>query len=228
MLWTEERLRGLDPDEHDFQEFKSSLYVLNHRQEQAGDFLVSISKQVSAFANADGGKIFLGIQDDGTPDEGIPIDFKRGGTRSWLEDVVQDSVSPRLMSFNVFEVQPSLAGSPIAPGHAVYVIEIYESPTPPYQAKDQRYYLRIAGKSRPMRHVHIEDVFRRARFPKMELARFAPYGDPEIDAKDARGARVFLAFRIHFVNSSRTMAKHVGAEVTLPRTLVGKVFYNLG
>ena len=51
-LWTEDRLRGLDPDEHDFQEFKSSLYVLNHRQEQAGDFLVGISKQVSAFANA--------------------------------------------------------------------------------------------------------------------------------------------------------------------------------
>ena len=224
--WTEEKLRVLSSDEHDFQEYKSSQYLVNVKKEVAGDFLVNLSKQVSAFANAGGGTIFLGIQDDGTPDDGIPMDLKKGGTRSWLEDIIPNLVIPTLESFNVFEIPASLEGSPIAKGNAVYVIHIEHTPTPPYQAKDQRYYTRIAGKSKPMPHIHVADAFRRVRSPIMALARFSPYGSPEIDHNDPRGTRVFMAFRVHFLNTSRIMAKRVGAEVTLPRILVGKEVRN--
>ena len=58
-------------------------------------------------------------------------------------------------------------GSPtkIKPGHGIYVIELPGSPEAPHQAKDHRYYLRIAGKSRPMGHVHVQDVLRRTLPP---------------------------------------------------------------
>jgi len=48
-----------------------------------------------------------------------------------------------------------------------------------------------------------------------------PYGEPELDDGDTRGRRVFVQFRILISNISQTLAHHVGAEIILPRPLVG-------
>ena len=218
--WTEEQLDEMGSDEHDFLEFKCSRYL-----EEEGEinpfFLDGLSKQLSAFSNGAGGRIVIGIDDHGNVDGGVKTNLKGGGTRSWLEDVIHTLVSPRLAEFNVFEVLGSQETSKILPGHAVYVLEIAESKDAPHQARDHRYYLRIAGKSRPMGHVHVQDVIRRTRNPRVTLARMGPYGEPELDEGDVRGRRVFVGFRILLVNQGATLANHVGAEVILPRQLVG-------
>ena len=219
-LWNESRIQQIETDEHDFQEFKSTLYVADDTEINA-HFLLAMSKQVSAFANGAGGKIFLGVDDKGRIDGGIRTDLKGGGTRAWLEDIIHDLVTPRLSQFNVFEVLPQGVNSQISPGRAVYIIEIPESTEAPHQARDHRYYLRIAGKSRPMGHVHVQDVLRRNRNTRLAMARMGPYGDAELDNSDQRGARVFLGFRILINNISQTLAHHVGAEVIIPRPLVG-------
>ncbi len=219
-VWTESRIGQLEADEHDFQEFKSSLYVADGKEINS-HFLVAMSKQVSAFANGAGGRIILGIDDKGRIDGGIRTDLKGGGTRAWLEDVIHDLVTPRLSGFNVFEVTPEEKKSEIRAGHGVYVVEILESSDAPHQARDHRYYLRIAGKSRPMGHVHVQDVLRRTRNTRLAMTRMGPYGEPELDDGDARGRRVFVQFRILISNISQTLAHHVGAEIILPRPLVG-------
>ena len=219
--WTEGRLAELAPYEYDFQEFKGSAWLVESGT-ISGHFHLALSKQVSAFANGGGGRIFLGIDDFGEIDGGIPISLKPGGTRSWLEDVITDIVTPRIPKFNVFEVvtDPNGPGR-ILPDHAVYVIEIPESPDAPHQALDLRYYLRIAGKSRPMGHVHVLDILRRARDPEVAVSRVGPYGRPELDISDPRGPRVHVLFRFFLANRGRTLARHVGTEVHLPRPLVG-------
>jgi hypothetical protein len=219
-VWTENRIDQLEDDEHDFQEYKSSFYVADGREINS-HFLLTMSKQVSAFANGAGGTVFLGIDDSGEIDGGIRTDLKGGGTRAWLEDVIHDLVTPRLARFNVFEVLGEGGGSRIMDGHAVYVVDIPESSEAPHQARDHRYYLRIAGKSRPMGHVHVQDVLRRTRNTRLAMTRMGPYGEPELDDSDARGRRVFVGFRILVSNISQTLAHHVGAELILPRHLVG-------
>lgn len=224
MSWTLSRLRSLEPDEHDFQEFKSSAWLVTERGEQHSDFLHHLSKQVSAFVNGAGGHLFIGVNDDGTLDEGVPIDLKKGGVRSWLEDVVMKSVTPSLSHFNVYEVQGEedlgFVGPRIA--HAVYVLELPSSRDAPHQARDHRYYLRIAGKSRPMSHLHIEDVLRRNTTPRVCLSKVGPYGELEKDTSDPRGPQVFVLLRAFIHNQGRSMAKHVGVELTLSRSLIGK------
>ena len=217
--WTEALLEVLDRDEYDFQEFKSSLWLSRDREIQSA-FQHMLSKQVSAFANGAGGRLFIGIDDDGHIDGGVPVDLKGGGTRSWLEDVIPHAVAPTLRRFNVFEVRGKVADSAILPGHAVYVIEIKASEDAPHQAHDHRYYLRIAGKSRPMGHIHVEDVLRRTRHPQVRLVRLSPFGEPEFIDTDPRGPKVQLCFRAFLVNEGRTLAQHVGVEVRLPRPLV--------
>ena len=218
--WTEAALLALEPNEHDFQEFKASPFLADG-DGIAGPFLAALSKQVSAFANGAGGRLFLGLDDSGQPDGGVPVNLKGGGTRAWLEDVIPGAVDPPLKSFNVFEVRGTGArGSRIQADHAVYVIDIAASDDAPHQANDHRYYLRIAGKSRPMGHVHILDVLRRTRHPAVDVLRVSPYGAVEAVEDDPRGPKILLCLQVFVGNGGRTLARHVGLELILPRPLV--------
>lgn len=220
--WTEADLIALEPHEHDFQEFKGSRFLVDTLGDIRADFVELLSKQVSAFANGAGGHLFIGLDDSGLIDGGVPVALKGGGTRAWLEDLVPGCVDPNLMSCNVYEVPHSAPSSRVLPEHAVYVVEIPSSEEAPHQAKDHRYYLRIAGKSRPMGHVHVQDVLRRTRHPAITLTRLGPYGDAEYDSGDPRGPRAFIQFRAFLMNIGRTMARHVGLELHVPRPFAGK------
>lgn len=219
--WTEDDVARLGPDEHDFQEFKGTAWLWDQGQ-LSPTFPIDLSKQVSAFANGAGGRILLGVDDHGDIDGGVPVDLKKGGTRSWLEDIVPGLVDPALSKFNVHEVPSQGEGSRIRPGCAVYVIEIASSESAPHQSLDHRYYLRIAGKSRPMGHVHVQDVLRRTTHPAVHLRRIAPFGAEQRVTTDPRGPKVLFSFRAYLENTGRTLANHVGCEIVLPRPVVNR------
>ena len=220
-VWTEPMLEDLEPSEHDFQEFKGARFVAEDAR-IVSDFVPSMSKQISAFANGAGGRIFLGLDDGGRVDGGVRVDLKGGGTRAWFEDVIPSAVDPPLRSFNVFEVGHPGPGvqTRIHPDHAVYVLHIPPSEDAPHQAVDRRYYLRIAGKSRPMGHVHILDVLRRTRHPRVDITRVAPYGAPVFATDDPRGPKATVCFQAFVSNQGRNLARHVGAELILPRPVI--------
>jgi hypothetical protein len=217
--WSEARLNGLIPQESDTQEFKGSLFFTDAAGVIRSDFIDNLGKQVSAFANAGGGHLFLGIDDRGTIDGGVSRSVRANGTREWLEDVIPAAVDPVLKSFNVYEVNGTGPDSLIGVDRAVYVLEIPESEDAPHQARDRRYYLRIAGKSRPMSHRHVLDVLNRKRDPEVRLERVDPYGGPEL-VDDPRGPSVLLRLRGTLFNSGRALAHHVGCEFFLPRFAV--------
>lgn len=218
--WTEAMLVALSPHEHDFQEFKGSAWVVADDGELQSSFLLSLSKQVSAFVNGGGGRVFIGLDDNGLIDGGVPASLK-GGTRAWLEDLVPHSVDPPLRRCNVFEVGAEGPDSRIGAGRAVYVLDLPASEDAPHQSKDHRYYLRIAGKSRPMGHVHVQDVLRRTCHPRVVLSRIGPYGEAELDESDPRGPQAFVQLRLFVSNTARTLAHHVGVELVVPRPFAG-------
>jgi schlafen family protein len=211
---------GLEPHEHDFQEFKGASWLLADDGQVQPHFVIALSKQVSAFANGGGGRVFLGVDDRGLIDGGVPTGLK-GGTRAWLEDLVPHCVDPALRQCNVFEVPPIDAQSRIRPGHAVYVLDIPSSDDAPHQSKDNRYYLRIAGKSRPMGNVHVHDVLRRTRHPQIALSRLGPFGDADLSNADPRGPVAFVQLRAFLANTGRSLAHHVGIELVVPRPFAG-------
>lgn len=222
MDWTEDTLAGLGPDEYDFQEFKGSAFLVQPDGTIPAAFFPSLSKQLSAFANGAGGRIFLGIDDVGRIDGGVPVDLKGGGTRAWLEDIVPTLTDPPVARFNVVEVRPRPHHSAIRPGCAVYVLDVERSDLAPHQAIDHRYYLRIAGKSRPMGHVHIQDILARTRHPRVAVQRLSPYGPEERITTDPRGPKVMIAWRLYVANHGRRLAHHVGVELAVPRPLVNR------
>lgn len=219
--WNRAVLERLGTDEHDFREFKGTAFVWRDGS-ISSDLQHELSRQISAFANGGGGQLFLGVDDNGRVDEGIPTNIKGGGTRSWLEDMIPGLVDPPLKRFNVFEIgaDPAFPGVPVA-GRAVYVIDMPTSDDAPHMARDHRYYLRIAGKSRPMGHVHLQDIALRVRRPDVSVTRLAPYGEPEM-LNHPLGPLALVGIRALVANQGRRMARHVGLELIVPRALVNR------
>lgn len=212
--WTLDHLAALERSEHDFQEFKSTGFMVDPKTgDVRGDFRDHLSKQVSAFSNASGGRLLLGIDDRGEPDDGVPRRLRPKGTREWLEDLIPGLVDPPLKRFNVFEV-------PLTDARAVFVVEVPPSEDAPHQARDKRYYLRIAGKSRPMGHRQVLDILHRSRDPEVFVRDVAPYGEPIAVDDDPRGPGALVCLRATFENRGRNLAQHVGCELTLPRFAV--------
>jgi hypothetical protein len=124
-----------------------------------------ISKDVSAFANSDGGVIIYGIKEDSVnkhiPEKIDPI--KRNEiSKEWLEQIIQGRISPRIQGIKIIPITIT------EPNDVIYIIDIPKSDTV-HQASDRKYYKRFNFNSEPMYDYEIKDVLNRNKYPKIEL-----------------------------------------------------------
>jgi hypothetical protein len=131
-------------------DYKDSRAV---RKDARDDF----AKDVSAFANSDGGVLIYGVQekdhlpltmDDGVDDNEI--------SREWIEAAIMTGINPRVEDVRILPI-------PKSPGRSLYVIEIQKSFRGPHQASDKKYYKRHNFKSVPMEDYETNDVRSRRR-----------------------------------------------------------------
>lgn len=121
-----------------------------------------IIKDVSAFANSDGGIIVYGVsEEDHKPKEISPIDG-RVYTKEWLENVIQQ-IQPRIEDLNIYPIRVDDIGQ------SIYVVKIPRSSNAPHMARDKRYYKRFNFKSEPMEDYEVKDLYNRASIPKLEI-----------------------------------------------------------
>jgi hypothetical protein len=172
--WDEEYLLNLPIGEFDWLEVKGrrGLDITLDRVREK-DVLENLSKAISAFANSGGGVIVFGLSNPITQWEvdggGVDLVIKKPNTREWLEDIIPTLVEFPLTSFNVYAIDRLSDSSQIAPGRAVFVIQVPDSEQAPHQAIDKRYYARVGGKSRPIGHRLVADIFGRRRYPQIDL-----------------------------------------------------------
>jgi len=171
--WTEDDVLNLATGEHDWFEAKGrkSLDITLPSVDE-NKVRETLAKAVSAFANSGGGVLVYGITGDGTgwkvDDGGVPLHVKRN-TREWLEDIIPVSVDPHLKGFNVYAIELSGTTSQIGPGQAIYLVSIPDSEQAPHQSVfDKVYYGRLGGKSVPLGHRFVADIFSRRRDPVIE------------------------------------------------------------
>lgn len=122
-----------------------------------------IAKDVSAFANSDGGVIIYGIKED----QHRPIELDDGvdhyvKTREWLETVILSNITPALDNFEVIQVELSRSNS-------AFVISIQKSIRAPHQERQsKRYYKRYNFCAVPLEDYEIRDIMnRRLVFPPL-------------------------------------------------------------
>jgi hypothetical protein len=132
----------------------------------------NLSKAISALANSGGGQLIFGLSDPvrgvyHVDDGGVDLRVKGRSTREWLEDIITVSVDPQPLRFNVYVVTSGASTSEIGAGRGVFIVDIPDSEQAPHQASDNRYYARVAGKSRPIGYRMVLDIMGRRRAPDL-------------------------------------------------------------
>lgn len=133
-----------------------------------------ITKDVSAFANSDGGIIVYGVsEEDHRPKEISPIDG-RIYTKEWLENVIQ-LIQPRIEGILIYPIRIDDIGN------SIYVVKIPRSGNAPHMARDKRYYKRFNFKSEPMEDYEVKDLYNRSVTPDLEITGCSFYKTEETE-----------------------------------------------
>ncbi len=120
-----------------------------------------ISKDVSSFANSDGGTIVYGMVE--ADHKASQIDSGASDVdKEWLENVITSNISPRIDDIIIHPIE-------ITTGSYAYIVHIPKSNRAPHQAGDKRFYKRFNFKSVPMEQYEIMDVMNRETAPDLSL-----------------------------------------------------------
>lgn len=124
---------------------------------------LEMARDVSAFANADGGQIVYGIKENKNHEpEGLDAGLDpREYPEIWFEQVLQQHVNPKLISAKPRHV-------PLSTGRVAVVIDISATPGDPHQV-DGRYYRRHNFSRLAMEHYEVRDMFRRSTHPDLTM-----------------------------------------------------------
>ena len=123
-----------------------------------------IAKDVSAFANSDGGIIVYGIEEKEHKASSISYIDGNIYTKEWLEQVVQDNIQRRIDDLIIFPIRED--GDILK---TIYIVKIPRSYNAPHMSADKCYYKRNNFRSVKMEEYEIRDLFNRISIPKLEL-----------------------------------------------------------
>lgn len=192
-----------------------------------------ISKDISAFANSDGGVIIYGIQEDKQhkhlPGVISAIDRKII-SKEWLEHIIQSTIRPRIENVVIYPI-PIDENSDLV----LYVVEIPQSSTA-HQANDKKYYKRYNFNSEPMYDYEIRDILNRTKFPIIDLefqitkTTYELKSDLPIPPSFSGGRLIFpekefrtdYTISIYAQNNGKVLANYINAYVFIPTILLEK------
>jgi hypothetical protein len=191
-----------------------------------------ISKDVSAFANSDGGIIIYGIKEDQInrhlPDSIDPIN-RNEISKEWLEQIIQSKIRPRINGIIIHSVSVTEQTHEV-----VYVVEIPKSNTA-HQANDKKYYKRFNFNSEPMYDYEIRDILNRNKSPiidiELEIKKYTyevkqqNFGIPPFNietggihqnSEPSKEYKTNYILRIFARNNGRVLANYLNAYIEIP------------
>jgi len=172
-----------------------------------------ISKDVSSFANSDGGNIIYGVKEFGVSDKKhLPEKVEDGFdpstiSKEWLEQVITSNIHPKISGLIIKSISTGIDSK------VIYVVIIPKSATA-HQAGDKRYYKRYNFASVMMEDYEIKDVMNRGKIPIVEPIFSQRYLENYQNDKHGHELHVRL------VNKGKVVIKHFQLEISLPKELV--------
>lgn len=158
-----------------------------------------LSKDVSSFANSDGGTIIFGVIEEGHK----PIKFDIGYnpadiSKEWIEQVINSNISPKIENITIVPIKLTNSLK------YIYVVSIPTSDRAPHQANDKRYYKRYNFESVPMEEYEIKELYFRNIISQTEFRKlqahvrentYKPLYSKLIELRD----KLFSVMHPHFI-----------------------------
>ncbi len=157
------------------------LNILNSRLEESiniefksGDALSNlqshkkeISKDVSAFANSDGGLIFYGINENNHIASSLSYIDGNQFNKEWLENIITTTIQQRIDGLKIIPVRFENKIE-----QTIYVVKIPKSSNSPHLHADKRYYRRYNFQSVAMEEYEIRDAYLKYKDSKVSISNF--------------------------------------------------------
>jgi hypothetical protein len=131
---------------------------------------MEIAKDVSAFANSDGGIIVYGIEEQNHKAYAISYIDGNTYTKEWLEQVIQDNIQRKIEGLQIFPIRDKGDIS-----KTIYVVKIPRSSNTPHMSADKCYYKRNNFRSVKMEEYEVRDLFYREATPNLKIAGYILY-----------------------------------------------------
>ena len=143
-------------------DYKRCGALIENDKQKKQKIIEEMSKDVSSFANAEGGAIIYGVIEDNHLPRYIDGGFDPALVkREWLEDVIDSNVKPKIEGLKIKQIILKEK----TPGRVIYIIYIPQSLQGAIQANDYRYYQRRNFKAEPMEDYQVRDVMNRFKYP---------------------------------------------------------------
>jgi hypothetical protein len=184
--------------------------ALNNKKHDIDKVKKDIAKDVSAFANADGGIIFYGVEEKNH--KATNTLFVNGNeiTKEWLEQIINSNIERRI---DGVIIDPIRYENNIE--KTIYVVKIPRSLNAPQMTKDKKFYKRRNFQCLEMEEYEIRDLYTRQEKTKLKIVK------PKIMAEPLGirlGKMMKYSTTIHFniENAGQTIEKFYKLEIKIP------------
>ncbi|HRG18647.1 MAG TPA: ATP-binding protein [Flavobacterium lutivivi] len=140
-------------------EFKSSGALSKKDNEKK-----EVSKDVSAFANSDGGIIIYGIEEKNHKAHAFSWIDGNEFTKEWLEQIISSTVNRNIPDLKIYPIRNN---SKIT--ESIYVVQIPISIDAPHMSRDKKYYRRFNFESVAMEEYEVRQLYGRKVKSKLLL-----------------------------------------------------------
>jgi hypothetical protein len=179
---------------------------LEYKDIKAYENFNELSKDVSAFANSEGGLLILGVGQEKKGQKIFPTEITWGDeslSKERLENSLTGKIHPRIEGLRIVPIRKN--------DSVIFLLDIPQSENPPHMAFDKRYYRRLNFGNYPMEHYEVSDLFGRRRKPWLNLI----VQVMEVEVKDSTYQ---LQIRLFLQNLGKAIARY---------TQLTASFYNL-
>ncbi len=196
-------------EESTYLDFKSAPSLEKSDKKRA-----EIGKDVSAFANADGGIIIYGMKEQDHVADSFSFIDGNILTKEWLEHVISSQIAPRIENLHIYPVRVDNDLE-----QSIYIVKIPASTRVPHMSGD-KYYRRYDFQSVPMQDYEVRNLFEKVHNSELEITELL------ITLKGSSvGAQTILhsaAFDVSFQveNISNQIEHHYKLELHFPTGLL--------
>lgn len=180
-----------------------------------------IAKDVSAFANANGGLIIYGIREfdekekSHLPEKLDPVD-RMDFSKEWLEHIINSNIAPKVKNLKIHSITIGDNDS----NQVAYVVDIPQGHTA-HQAQDKRYYKRYNFESVAMEDYEIKDIINRKAKAEIELRLNIDMDSERVQELLERKSDFYINSSIYAYNRGGVIAKYLevficGTEEQIP------------
>lgn len=147
-----------------------------------------ISKDVSAFANSDGGVIIYGLNEKNHKAHSFSFIDGNEFTKEWLEQIISSTIQRKISNLKIIPVRFENNIE-----KTVYIVKIPKSFETPHMCKDNRFYRRYNFESVQMEEYEIRELYNRKSIAKLQVEPF-DYG------KKTKEENTIISLEFHVFN----------------------------